>query len=150
MQFIGLQGTRVSARKFAQPDETYWTERVQHFDVIHWHVATTEFSNKCTGGSVAIDSRASHRSHRPQIFSPPVSEDHLVDESDELMPERLKMVKGIFEDSENLPWSIFRETLQQNMILCVIKMNLLKKRFETLADIAAEKDDYKSSMSSFE
>ena len=34
------------------------------------------------------------------------------------------------------------------MILCMIKMNLLRKRFETFADIAAEKDDFKSSMSS--
>ena len=69
VQLIGFQGTGISARKFAQPDETYWTERVRQSDVIYWHAANTEFSNKCTGVSVATDSRASHRSHRAQIFS---------------------------------------------------------------------------------
>ena len=70
VQFIGLQGTGISARKFAQPDETYRTERVQHSDIIHRHAATTEFSNKCTGVCVATDPRAFHRCHRAQIFSP--------------------------------------------------------------------------------
>ena len=69
----------------------------------------------------------------------------IMDDCDELMPKWLNMVKGVVDDSEDLP---LNKTLQQNLILWVIKMNLVKMHFETFAEIAVKKDDYKSSMSS--
>ena len=65
----------------------------------------------------------------------------IIDDCHELMPERLNMVKGVV-DSEDLPLNVSRETLQQNMILRLIKKNWVVKCLEMFAEIAEKKDDY--------
>ena len=64
----------------------------------------------------------------------------IMDDCDELMPEWLNMVKGVVDDSEDLPLNISREILRHNMILWVIKMSLVKKRCETFAEVAPKKE----------
>ena len=64
----------------------------------------------------------------------------IMDDCDELMPEWLNMVKGVVDDSEDLPLNISREILWHNMIFWVIKMKLIMKRFETFAEVAGEKE----------
>ena len=56
-------------------------------------------------------------------------------------PKRLNFVEDVV-DSEDLHLNVYRETLRQNKILRVIKMNLAKKKcLEMLAEIAEKKDD---------
>ena len=54
----------------------------------------------------------------------------------------VEFVKDVVE-SEDLHLNVYRETLQQNKILRVIKMNLAKKYLEMLAEITELNDDYK-------
>ena len=61
----------------------------------------------------------------------------IMDDSDELIPERLSFVKG-FVDSEDFPFTMQRETLQQNKILPVIKKNLVKNCLQMLAETVGE------------
>ena len=62
---------------------------------------------------------------------------------DELIPE------GVV-DSEDLSLKVSEETLQQNKILRLIKMNLVKSCLEMLAEIAANgNDDYKKESEQF-
>ena len=66
----------------------------------------------------------------------------IMDDCYELMPEWLNMVKGVV-DSKDLPLNISRGTLHRNMILRVIKKNLVKKCRVLFAGFAEKKDDYK-------
>ena len=67
---------------------------------------------------------------------------YIMDDYDELIPERLCFIKGVV-NSEDFPLFTSRVTLQQNKSLRVIVMNLVKRCLEMLAKNAEKSDDFK-------
>ena len=94
-----------------------------------------------------VSQERTHQSIVEETIDVPVSrvmketvEVEKLNDCDELIPKWLSAVKDVV-DSEDLPLNVHRETLQQNEILPVTKMNLAKKYLEILAEIAEKKDD---------
>jgi len=67
----------------------------------------------------------------------------IVDDSEELMPERPNMVKGV-AGSQDWQLNISREALQYGKILRVTQKNLVKRCLEMSVEIAEKKGDYKT------
>lgn len=75
------------------------------------------------------------RRHGIQLYSKRV---FVMEDCKELMPEYFRFVKGVV-DAPDLNLNISREILQQDRLVLNIRKNLIKKVFDLLADMEADK-----------
>nr|CCA22450.1 heat shock protein 90 putative [Albugo laibachii Nc14] len=64
----------------------------------------------------------------------------ITDDYDEFLPRYLNFVVGVV-DSDDLPINVSRETLQESLILKIIRKKLVRKVLEMLLDFASVEDD---------
>ncbi len=86
-----------------------------------------------------VDLYDSNKRHSIKLF---VKRVFVMDETDELIPEWLKFMRGVV-DSEDMPLNISREMLQKNGVVKVMQRNIIKKSLELFDEMATERpDDY--------
>lgn len=64
----------------------------------------------------------------------------ITDDYDEFLPRYLNFVVGVV-DSDDLPINVSRETLQESLILKIIRKKLVRKVLEMLLDLASVEDE---------
>jgi molecular chaperone HtpG len=72
----------------------------------------------------------------------------ITDDNKELLPAYLRFVRGVI-DSEDLPLNVSREILQHNRIMAKIKSSSVKKLLNEFANLAKDKEKYKTFIDEF-
>lgn len=68
--------------------------------------------------------------------------------SEQLMPRSLQFIRGVV-DSSDLPLNVSREILQESRVLRMIRKQLVRRSFEMMDNLAANKEDYKTFWENF-